>query len=435
MSGPSVGRRGLLILCAGAAAVVPGLASADETRASADVSAGVGYSNNPFTGTDAGGSGSSGSVFGQVGISPEIRILNERRVIAVGGDLFYQDYFNDYRSTASYQAHADYSDRLTESTSVHARLGYLSARLGTLGFGGLGGLAGGTLDPVVGPPNLDPTGAGAGAGLANPTVGVPLLPGADVGAFGAGQRQRTLTANADFSSALSSRDTLTGSAFYLNSSYGRSPNATLFGTLGDYDGYGSTLGVRRTLSEFTSVGIQGSVSSYNYDASQGDTRVYSLQGTVSTRLNQFWSLDASLGASYQDQQRGDNGTTLSGSANLCRRGERTNTCILVARSVVPTGFAGTQTQTSAGLSWQMQVGELDNLSLGASYVDLSGGNSNLGALDDQYALANAGYTRSLGQRLRLSPSIFYRKVFGGSIRRDDDYGGQVSLSYRLGDLR
>jgi len=411
---------------------MPGAAIADETRASADVTAGVGYANNPFA-----GAGGSGSVFGQVGVSPEVRIVNERRSIVIGADIFHQEYFNDFPGNTTYSTHADYSNRLTENTSVHGRLGYSSARLGAFGFGGLGGIPGGTLNPIVGPPVLDPTGVGAGAGLANPTIGIPILPGSEVGAFGAGQRQRTFTANGDFSSALSSRDTLTGSAFYINSRFGRSRvNPDLFGALGDYDGYGSSLGANRRLSEFTTVGLVGSVSGYDYDGAQSDTRVYSLQGTFSTRLSQFWSLDAALGASFIDQQLGGTSTTVSGNANLCRRGERTSTCIQAARAVLPTGFAGTQTQTSVGLSWQMQVGENQNLSLGASYVTLDtpdGGS--LGPLDNQYGLANAGYSRAIGRRLRLSPSVYYRSVFGGAVRRSDDYGGQVSLSYRLGDLR
>lgn len=419
-----------MFLCAGAAAAWSGAARADETRASADVSAGVGYSNNPFAGT-----GSSGSGFGQVGVSPQLRVLNEHRTVTVGGDLFYQDYFNDYRSTASYQAYADYADRLSETTSVHARAGYQSARLGTFGFGGLGGAVGGTLDPVVGPPVLDPAGVGAGFGLVNPGLGLPLVPGAEVGAFGAGQRQRTFTANADFSSALTARDTLTGSAFFIDSRFSGARGLPAFGVLGDYYGYGSTLGVSRRLSERTSAGFQVSAASYDYDSAANDSRVYSLQGTLSTRLSEYWSLDAALGVSYLDQQTGGNDATLSGNANLCRRGERSSTCIQVSRQVLPTGFAGTRTQTSAGLSWAMQVGQYDNLSLAASYVDLSGGNGSLGALANQYALANAGYTRTLGRRLRLSPSVYYRKVFGGGVRRNDDYGGQVSLAYRLGDLR
>ena len=47
-------RASLLLLCAGTA-TMHAAAVADETRASADVTAGVGYANNPFAGT--GGSG------------------------------------------------------------------------------------------------------------------------------------------------------------------------------------------------------------------------------------------------------------------------------------------------------------------------------------------------------------------------------------------
>lgn len=429
-------RRSLAVLI-GACAVLgtAGPAGADETRASADVSAGVGYSANPFSA----GNGARGSAFAQAGVSPEIRILNERRVIAIGGDLFYQDYFRDYSSTASYQARADYSERLSQQTSVHGRVGYQSARLGTFGFGGLGGAAGGTLNPVVVPPVTTPvTGVGAGAGLLNPGIGVPVLPGAEVGAFGAGQRQRTFTANGDFSSAISTRTTLTGSAFYLRSDFGGRSDLPGFGRLGDYSGYGATLGAQRSLSERTSVGVTGSVSSYDYVAGRSDSRVYSIQGTVSTRLSPLWSLDAALGVSLVDQQTGGNATTLSGSANACRRGERSTTCFQVSRSVLPTGFAGTQVQTSGGVTWVSQLGQYDNLSLAASYVDLSSGGGeleNLGGFDNRYALANLGYSRNLGRRLRFTPSLYYRKVFGGSFQRGDDYGGQVGLSYRLGDLR
>lgn len=433
-------RRGLSLLLVGAVPVLgmtPATAGADETRASADVTAGFGYANNPFA-----GQGGSGSTFAQVGVSPEVRIVNERRAIVIGADVFHQEYFSDFPSNTTIAARADYSNRLTEATSVHGQVGYTSALLGTFGFGGLAGIPGGTLNPIVNPPVLDPSGVGAGVGLANPGIGAPIVPGVEVGAFGAGRRQRTFTANGDFSSAISSRTSLTGNAFYVNSRFGGGANAIPLGALGNYDGYGSGLGVSRRLSEFSTAGVQGSVAAYNYEQGQSDTRVYSIQGTFSTRLSTLWSLDAVLGASFIDQQLGGTSTTLSGNVNLCRRGERSNTCIQAARTVLPTGFAGTQTQSSAGISWQAQVGENQNLSAGATYVSLDTPEGSLttlpggfGSLDNQYALANVGYSRAVGRRLRLSPSVYYRKVFGGAFQRADDYGGQVSLSYRLGDLR
>lgn len=433
-------RHGVALLLAGAA-VLPASAGADETRASANITAGAGYANNPFV-----GQGGGGSVFAQVGVSPEVRIVNETRTIAIGADVFHQEYFNDFPANTTYQARADYSQRLNETTSVHARGSYQSALLGAFGFGGFG-----SVNPIVQPPVVDPvTGVGAGAVLVNPGVGVgfPVVPGTEIGAFGAGRRQRTFNLAGDFSSTISSRDSVTGSIFYVNSSFGGGRDLQNFGNLGDYNGYGSSLGINRRLSEFTSVGLLGSVSSYNYQQAQSDTRVYSIQATASTRLNEFWSLDGALGASFLQQQLGGNSATLSGNANLCRRGERSSTCLQASRAVLPTGFAGTQTQTSVGLNWQMQVGEGQNVSLGASYVSLDSPRGSLpvgsdngtipglpGAFDNQIGQVNAGYSRAIGRRLQLSPSVYYRSVFGGTLSRADDYGGQISLSYRLGDLR
>jgi len=429
-------RRARFLGLAGVAAALATPAAADETRASADVSAGAGWSNNPFAGQ---GGQSSGSGFAQLGVSPSIRILNERRVVTLGGDVFHQEYFNDFGGNTTYDGYADYSERVSDFASVHARAGYSSARLGTFGFGGLGGAIGGSLNPVVTIPTDPVTGVGAGVGLVNPGVVSPVLPGAEVGAFGAGQRQRTLNLSADFSAQLSTLTSLTGSGFYLNSKFGGRRNAVADPlAVSDYDGFGTSIGLQRRISEQTNLGVLGSVAKYNYGAFRGTSRIYSIQGTASTRLSPFWTLDGALGVSFIDEQRTGSSTTLSGNASLCRRERRGNVCFQAARSVLPTGFAGTQVQTSVGVSGSRQLGEFDAVSLSASYVDLGGGDrldTALGPLDDSYALANATYSRSIGRRLRINPSIYYRKVSGGNIDRDDDYGGQVSLSYRLGDIR
>ena len=412
-----------------------------ESRVSADVSASLGYSNNPFT--DFGGS--TGAALATVDIAPRYQLLTERSTVTVSADANFQQYLRRYGHNDSYLGAVDYQGRPSEHLAAHARLDLSSSVLGafnsSLPLGVGGSFAPITLAPTTG---TDAAAIGAGATTLQPvTVVSPLTPYADVGLFGLRNRRRTGRASGDLSFTLSSRDSLSVSA------YGE---VTRYHDLrdGDYEGFGGSLGYQRQVSARLGIGLTGSASTYNYHGNLPDNQIYSVQATASARLSDVWSASGGLGVSFVNggNGRSTSSTSLSGNVDLCRRGPHSSMCLQASRQVAPTGLAGSQYVTTAGLTWTRQLDEKQNLSLSGTYSKV--GNDTLLAsgpvlpvangfsYQNEYVQAAAGYTRRLAPRLRLAASVNYRQLLGDNNRqagRPADYGGQIGLSYRLGDSR
>ncbi|MCR8526414.1 hypothetical protein WB334_25890, partial [Escherichia coli] len=144
-----------------------------------------------------------------------------------------------------------------------------------------------------------------------------------------------------------------------------------------------------------------------------------------------WTADGALGVTFVDSGAAGSTrqTSLSGSGNLCRRGEVSTLCLQASRQVSPTGFAGTQYVTTAGLNWARRLGERENLTLSANYSNVGGDDARLipdgVPLQTEFGQLVAGYDRQLTRRLRLVASASYRQLFGGNDGRPKDFGGQL----------
>lgn len=401
-------------------------AQAADTVFTADISAGVGYSRNPFSGRTDGARTGSGSGFYEAAVRPRLEYRMPTSTLSVTGNASYQEFFGDYRRTDSYGAGAGYDVRLSERLNVGARLNYDSTVLGN--FGGIA--------PMPGPIPIQPGIPGVDPDPTPIDPGVPVDPGVvippDLGLFGTGNRRNLLTASGNVGYVLSALDTVTVSAFYSDSSYSRVVQG-----LGDFHSYGATLGYQRRISESLTLGLQGS-GSRNIYPGEGVIRprvtsdVQSIQGTVNWRINERWSLNGGLGMSFiQGQQANGSSSTLSGNARLCRRGELDQLCASASRSVVPTAFAGTQTQTLGSLSYTRRLDARSSISFDASYTINDAENILVPGQSSKFAIANVGYTRQLGPRLRAISSIYYRDVSGG-IGLGTDYGGRIGLGYLFG---
>lgn len=407
-----------LALC-GAVLALPAAAQASEKRLSADVSTMLGYSNNPFSvaGDD------TGSAFAEFSVRPQLQILTERNVFTIEAAAQVQQYLQHYSTSDSYQAGLDYRGRPSAHLTTHLSAAFLSSIVGSLD-----NLAGTLVDPG------QTVGTGTGATTGAGTVVVPSGPisaGTDVALFGTRSRQRTINLGGDATAALSARDQLTGSLFFLDSRYSQS---SAFRNLNNYQGYGGSLGYARQLSAYTQVGVQGSAARYVYDGTSSDTGVYSVQATLSTKLNAYWTLNGAAGVSLVDRSGLGQHASVSGNVSLCRTGARASGCVSARRAVLPTGILGTQTESDVGGTYRYRLSEHGTLSFTANYTkngipveQLTNGN--------EYALASVSYERLLRQRLRFISSARYRKIFGGGVDRASDFGGQLGLALRLGDLR
>lgn len=409
----------------------------DNDRLSADVVASAGYSNNPFqlVGDE------TGSHLVSIDVLPRYQRLTERSALTLSGAASFQQYLRRYSGNESYSAAADYVIRTSEQVTAHGRLDLVSTVLGANNF--LPGIIGaGQASPVAGAVPVggagEGTGAGAGTGTivagANPTI-APLTPFTDIGLFGLRNRRRSARLGGDVSVGLSTQDSLTVSGYGEIARFSRLPE------IGDYEAYGATLGYSRRLSERLSVGARASLSDFNYRTDDADSRVYSLEATASARLSELWTADGALGVTFVDSGAAGSTrqTSLSGSGNLCRRGEVSTLCLQASRQVSPTGFAGTQYVTTAGLNWARRLGERENLTLSANYSNVGGDDARLipdgVPLQTEFGQVVAGYDRQLTRRLRLVASASYRQLFGGNDGRPKDFGGQLGVSYRIGDPR
>lgn len=396
-------------------AALPSGASAQSTaRLSADVSATAAYSSNPFSlvGTD------TGSPLLTVDFSPRIQIQTQRSTVTVSANANLQQYLRSYGRNDSYSGAVDYVLRPSERTTAHARLDLSSSVLGA--FNGY--------RPAVGT-----TSGSALPGATTPAT--PFVPVTDVGLFGLRSRQNLARLSGDISFGVSSRDSLTVSGFAEAARFNTAPQ------LGDYEAFSGSLGYSRQITDRFTIGLRASASTFNYKTPNSNSRVFPVEVTVSGRLSERWSVDGAVGVTFVDNDAvgSTSQTSLSGNINLCRRGELSSICIQGSRQVSPTGLVGTQYVTGAGVNWTTRLSEKANLSFNANYSKVGSDSVNLlpggVPLQTEFAQAVASYDRRLSERLRLIVSANYRQLLDSNAGRPKDFGGQIGISYRLGDTR
>lgn len=387
------------LILAGVLSTLPGTAFAQENiELAADVAANIGYSTNPFTeiGDD------TGSAVADIQVRPRATWRSERSVIVLSGSAQYQKYFRRYDDAQNYLAALDYRGTPSEHLTTHLGVTYDNSILGSnRGF--------------VGP--FDPT---------QPEV--PPVIGSDLALFGSRDRRSSFGVNGDLSFTLSPRDTITPSAYFVRSRYKRF-------TQGNYDGYGGTLAYSRQMSERLQLGLQGSAAKYDYEGLAGDSTVYTVRGTASYVFSPRWKVDGALGVSFVDEQTRGSRATLSGNVNLCRLSELSNLCVSLVRSVVPSGFVGTQTETSVGVNYSNRISERGTIIANAAYSKNGNNNPLLLFGGNEYFSASVGYERSINERLRMTANTRYRDVFGVGANRAADFGGQIGVAYKIGDTK
>lgn len=413
------------------AAALPTAALAQqEDRLSVDVIGSAGYLNNPFAIAD----GDTGSALASVDILPRYQILSENSAFTISGAATLQQYLRRYGRNDSYSAAVDYEVRPSERLRAHTRLDLSSAVVGANNTFLPGIIGAGQVIPAQGGP------VGTGVPVTGPSPIIVPLPGftpgfTDVGLFGLRNRRRLARLSSDGSLGVSVRDSLTFSAYGELTRYRDLP---LFG---DYEAYGASLGYTRRMSDRLTLGVRASASKFDYRQENSDSRVFPLEVTASARLSPIWTVDGALGVTFidSDAAHSTSSTSVSGNVNACRRGELSTMCLQASRQVSATGLVGSQYVTTAGLSWSRRLGERENVSLNASYSNVGGNDEvlvgNGQPLQTEFAQATAGYDRQLSERLRFVASATYRQLLDGNDGRPKDFGGQVGLSYRLGDPR
>jgi len=402
-------------------AALPSTASAQNVeRLSADISTSAAYSNNPFSLADT----DTGSSLLALDFSPRFQILTQRSTVTVSANANLQQYLRRYGGNDSYSGAVDYALRASERITAHTRLELSSAVLGA--FNGYRPTFGATDSGVL---------PGSTAPAASTPAATQLSPVTDIGLYGLRTRRNLVRLSGDLSFGLSSRDSL------IVSGYGEAARYDAVPQFSNYDAFSASLGYSRQVTDRISVGLRASASSFNYKAPNSNSRVFPIEVTISGRLSERWSVDGAIGATFVDNNAvgSTNRTSPSGNVNLCRRGDLSSLCIQASHQASPTGFAGTQYVTNAGLSWTTRLSEKANLSLSANYSKVSDDSvllvpGNIPFPTD-FGQAIASYDRRISERLRFFVSANYRALINGNAGRPKDFGGQIGISYRLGDTR
>jgi len=392
-------RKSLWLLTPLSLAAFPSLVHAQaDVRLSADTSANIGYSANPFSepATD------TGSGFAQIQATPQVKLVDAHSTFTLSGHAQYERYFRRYGDSFDYGAGLDYRGTPGEHVNTHLNFRYDSTIIGS------NDLVSGVVDTTL--------------------PQEPVLTGTDISLFGTRDRRRSLRGSGDVSFLLSARDSIAASAYYIQSRYKQ------FGVLGNNDGYGGSAGYSRQVSEHLQLGAQGSVARYDYTGLVGDSTVYSAQVAFSATLGSHWKANGAIGASFMNPSTGGTSTALSGNLRLCRDTTRSSFCLTALRAVLPTGITGTQNETSVGATYSYKVSERGSVFSAVDYT--RNGNSQLGfATRNEYLRSSLGYDHLLRERVHVIMSGQYRKIYGGVVARGADYGGQLGIAVRLGDRR
>lgn len=265
---------------------------------------------------------------------------------------------------------------------------------------------------------------------------IPQLPGEippidpSAGELG-GRRVLNFNAQAGLTSNISTRDSLSVSAFV-----GKVDYDTVTVDDYSYSSYGGSLGIDHALNARTTLGVSLSYSKSDYaSALFGSTQQISPSANASLKLSPRLTFNASAGVSISriDQGGGSiNQTHFSGEANLCYTGLRSTLCASASRSVGSTARAGNSTITSLSGNYSYKLTPRSSFTLSGQYSESQGLTGVTGNVNYGYALFSAGYQRELGRRLSLSVSARYTQPFKSIGGRKKGFYGGVGVNYRLG---
>ena len=203
-----------------------------------------------------------------------------------------------------------------------------------------------------------------------------------------------------------------------------------------YNSFGGSAGYSRDVNAHVRLGLQGSVDVTDYFSTLSKTTVYSGVATIKAKLSERWTLDGKTGFSHLNIANGKGRDGFTAKANLCYKSStQADFCANASRGFTPSGTSGTSIQTSVGGSYNYRLSAKDSIYANANYVKNE--NSGLFVVSSQndYITALFGYYHQQTRPLALSVNASYQKVTGLSVAQTDDYGGYVTLTYHLGDMR
>jgi hypothetical protein len=373
-----------------------------ELELGGSISSAAHYSNNPFLldGADV-DAGSIGVV-----IAPTLTAKTKRGSVRLAASIDFDKYTRLYGTEDSYSVDTTAQENVSAKMSFRGRAGFSSSVQGRNLIG-----------------RVDQNG--------DPGVNI-ILPGDDITLNGQRQRRRTLTGGLGFDWKPTSRQTIT---FDTGAAFTRYPNATF---AQDYDYFVSRVSYLQKVSPTVSVGVAADIARTNYDqTSLGDARIYGLQGNLALRLGSLWQLSVGAGASVSRIRQivGTNSSVSgTGSANLCRKDEKSSFCAFASRSVSPSAIGSVRPLTSIGANYAVRLSQRSSVNAYAGYSRFSG-NIPLAASSNGSFSSGITYSNRLNRRLRGTVSFGYADTFRNVVRRESNPSVSLGLSFDLGNVR
>ena len=382
-------------------------APAEPQRSSADyidLTAGVGYSTNPFLRVGD----SEGSAFGRLSARGVHAWSGPRHRTSISGFIEGSSYFNDYGVESIFSVEGETQQKVSERVTV----------FGTAGFSG--DLSGQLSNRFLYSPEIPE--------VPDPTLPPPTVQDPDLFSFAGRQYRLFGQAGASIRTSARSNLSLSGGAqrvFY--SGNGLDDYTTIFGN-GSYD---------YSLSERTTIGVSVNASNTNYDNSGDSTTIINPAFTVRTRVSEYWDISAGIGVTFSDLDRGDlsdSSTALSLFGTACRTTRDERLCARVSRYTQAASSSSLVTTSSVGVDWFKRLDEKSTIQLSASYARYISENEIVDDFKTNYASLAASYSRRLNQRLSAGADVGVRALRNPGPNPDTDFSGSLFLRYRLGDL-
>jgi hypothetical protein len=372
-----------------------------------DITAGLGYSSNPFL--EIGNSQSS--AYGRLSARGVHAWGGERGQSSIAAFVEGTGYLNDYGFESIFSINADTQQQVSEKVSL-------------FGSASVNGDLAGQLSnrflfvppfPVVPDPNLPP-----------PPVTVD-----DPDVFSFAGRQYRIYGQGGASISVSERGNLTVSGGAQRTIY----KDDLLNDFTDIFVNGS---YNHSLSERTTVGFRVGATRTEYANSSSNSTIINPAVTVRTLLSENWDASAAVGVSFSDVEGplggSENTTNLSLDAQICRSLQTDRFCAHASRYAQSSSRASIVTTTSVGVDWFKQLDEDSTLQLSSSVVRYDSQVATLTDFRSHHFRLAASYSRNIGQRLSAGADVGIRALSQDGPDADKDIGGSLFLRYRIGDL-
>jgi hypothetical protein len=372
---------------------------------SGEIDAEAGAATNPFlqTGND------TQSATGTLSLNTAAKFEEEQGSAILSGRYHITGYEHLYSKSDGYSVDLSSQQRLSERVSLTGSVGYDNSIIGNDDIRSL----------QSGQPN-------------NPPPVVTPSPD-DIGLIGRRQRRSLFQGSVGASFQPNERDQFNVNANASRTRYKKSLLAQ------DSDYFGGGLGYSRQISQYTQLGLRGSVSRIKYlSGGNGNTTVFSPQVTFGTRFSEAWRASGSIGASisrFTFPGSSRTSTALSGDLSVCRTSTRASLCFGGDRSTAPSGFGGSRTATSGFVTWSFRINELSTVDASVRYsrsAQLFG----IGTSTVEYLTNRASFTRRFNERLSGYVSAGYGDLYQNQAgSRKANISTQIGLRFLFGERR